>query len=239
MLDLLPNLKNRDLVPELMDDPALESGLHARALRGLERINRFSFLTRTFWNPLKRFYNDSGKKPVRILDIASGGGDLLRRFASKAQKENLPFIFEGCDINPEAVRHSQKKADDRKLSVSYFVLDALREPIPERFDVIFNSLFLHHLKKNEVIAFLKTLKASRAKLALICDLKRSLKGWLLAYAGTRLLTTSPIVHFDGPQSVRAAFTSEEMLGFAEEAGLTGATIQSIWPDRYLLLWSRP
>jgi hypothetical protein len=61
---------------------------------------------------------------------------------------------------------------------------------------------------------------------------------LLACAGTRLLSRSPVVHVDGPRSVAAAFTPAEALDLAQRAGLTGATVVRRWPCRFLLTWRR-
>ena len=58
----------------------------------------------------------------------------------------------------------------------------------------------------------------------------------LVEEGSRLLTRSPIVHVDGPLSVRAAFTVAEARQLAERAGLSGATIRRHWPQRFLLSW---
>ena len=63
-------------------------------------------------------------------------------------------------------------------------------------------------------------------------------GYLLALIGTRVLSRSPIVHVDGPRSVRAAFTVFEALQLAEHAGLHGATIGWRWPFRFLMEWRR-
>jgi hypothetical protein len=76
-------------------------------------------------------------------------------------------------------------------------------------------------------------------LVLVDDLNRSWAGLALASAATRLLTTSAVVHTDGPRSVRAAFTPSEALGLAEQAGLTGATVRRHWPCRWQLVWRRP
>jgi hypothetical protein len=56
---------------------------------------------------------------------------------------------------------------------------------------------------------------------------------------TRLLTTSYVVHNDGPLSVEAAWTMAEAQRLAEEAGLPGARISWRWPFRFLLTWRRP
>ena len=48
----------------------------------------------------------------------------------------------------------------------------------------------------------------------ISDLRRSRSGFVIAWIGTRLLSRSPVVHYDGPVSVRAAWTIRELAGFA-------------------------
>ena len=71
------------------------------------------------------------------------------------------------------------------------------------------------------------------------DLDRSVSGLLLAHLACRLLTTSGVVHTDGPRSVRAAFTLPEARELARRAGLEGAEFRRNWPCRWLLSWSRP
>jgi len=74
---------------------------------------------------------------------------------------------------------------------------------------------------------------------IVDDLIRSRLGYALAWAGTRLLSRSWVVHTDGPLSVRAAFTPEELLRLAERASLSGAALQRFWPERQRLIWSPP
>ena len=69
-------------------------------------------------------------------------------------------------------------------------------------------------------------------------LARSLGSFLFAYFGVRLISRSPMVHVDGPRSVRAAFAIDEIASSAEAAGLRGATVASHWPFRLLLRWER-
>jgi hypothetical protein len=76
------------------------------------------------------------------------------------------------------------------------------------------------------------------RLMLVNDLRRCLRGWLLAAAACRVLSRSPIVRVDGPRSVAAAFTAAEALRLAVRAGLRGATVKSRWPFRFLLSWDR-
>jgi hypothetical protein len=120
--------------------------------------------------------------------------------------------------------------------VRFFVLDALADPLPSDYDVVTCSLFLHHLDDAEAIELLRRMAAAARRLVLVNDLVRSRTGLTLAYVATRLLTLSPVVHVDGPLSVRAAYTPPEALELARQAGMQGATIQRKWPFRFLLGW---
>jgi hypothetical protein len=46
------------------------------------------------------------------------------------------------------------------------------------------------------------------------------------------------VHSDGPISVEAAFTVDEMKAMARQANLHGAKISRCWPARMLLEWNK-
>ena len=58
----------------------------------------------------------------------------------------------------------------------------------------------------------------------------------VVWLASRLLTRSPVVHVDGPLSVRAAFTPAELLALTHAGGLTGATVTPRFPGRMILEW---
>ena len=100
------------------------------------------------------------------------------------------------------------------------------------------SLFLHHLSEDEAIALLTNMENAAERLILVNDLWRSRFNYCAVWFACHLLTRSPVVRFDGPASVRSAFTPAEALALAERAGLHGATVRSRFPCRYLLSWRR-
>lgn len=232
-------LAERHRTPEVMDGPGLDPVEHARALRGLGRINWISRSAAILWPSIAGLASTHRGRPIRVLDLASGGGDVPIALARRAASRRLDVRVEGSDASPEAVRFATEQARASGLSVPFRVLDALRDPIPSGFDVISCSLFLHHLDRPEAARLLRAMGASAARLVLINDLARTRVGYGLAWAGCRLLSRSPVVHHDGPVSVAAAFTPAEALGLAIEAGLDGATVARRWPERFLLAWSRP
>lgn len=230
-------VKFRQLQPEMMDQPDLDANRHRQALRGLARINFWSRSADILWRPLYRLQSKLGR-PIRILDLGCGGGDVLERLAKKAQRDNLPMEFTGCDVSPQAVEYALQRACSGNVKLSFFVCDVLHEPLPTGFDAIVSSLFLHHLTNEQALALLRRMADQSEGLILVNDLLRSPLGLLLAHIGTRLLSLSPVVHFDGPRSVEGAFTREEVSDLTNQAGLTGATIVAHWPQRFLLSWSK-
>ena len=222
--------------PEAMDDPSLERKWHAQALTGLARINYFSRSGQTLWSAIRTLSKKPGKNFFRVLDIATGAGDVPIFLWKKARSEGLRLEIDACDKSPQALAHAQTLA--KNISVRFFALDIDRESIPSGYDIIACSLFLHHLKNKEAVDFLKRIGQAAERLIVINDLERSVAGLALAYTAPRLLTASSIVHEDSVKSVRAAFTRQEALRMAEEAGLAGAKIRPVWPARFLLTWER-
>src|SRR5262249_34239372 len=158
-----------------------------------------------------------------VLDLATGAGDLPIRLWRWAQRACLALHIDGCDRNPDAIAYARQRADSERAAVTFFVCNALG-PLPAGYDVLLSSLFLHHLEEDHAVSLLRRMAAAAACMILVNDLARSRAGLLLAYAGTRLLTRSAVVHTDGPRSVEGAFTLAEARILAQRAGLAGATV---------------
>jgi 2-polyprenyl-3-methyl-5-hydroxy-6-metoxy-1,4-benzoquinol methylase len=239
LMALLLDVRRRRREPEIMDQPDLDRRLHVEALRGLERINLVSGSARILWPPLEKLARAAGPAGLRVLDVATGAGDVPLRLWRRARRAGLPLRLDGCDRSACALDHARRRAREQQADVQFFEWDALGGPLPEGYDVVVSSLFLHHLAEDEAVGLLRRMACAARQLVLINDLERSFAGLLLAYLGTRILSASPVVHSDGPLSVAAAFTRPEALGLAARAGLAGATVQRRWPFRLLLTWSRP
>ncbi len=233
----LLDLSCRHRQPEVMDQPDLDPQRHTQALCGLARINRWSGSARLLWPPLLDLARQVNG-PLRLLDVATGAGDVPVRLWLGARRAGLHLDVAGCDRSRCAIEHAQQRARNEGADVRFFTWDALAGPLPEGYDVVVSSLFLHHLDEKQAVDLLGRMGRAARRLVLINDLERSLPGLVLAYVGTRVLSASPVVHTDGPLSVRAAFTSREALKLAEQAGLAGATVERRWPFRFLLTWRR-
>jgi len=221
-----------------MDQPGLDAAEHARALRGLARINRLSRIGAILWPAIEGLARAGHGSSIRVLDLASGGGDVAIALAKRAKRAGLDVRVEGCDISSEAVRFAQHQAAEQGLGARFFTLDLLNEPIPAGYDVMTCSLFLHHLDQASAGPFLKKAADASGRLLLVDDLVRGPVGYALAWAACRFLTRSPVVRHDGPVSVAGAFTLAEVSEMAKRAGLDGVRLTRHWPHRFLLSWSR-
>jgi 2-polyprenyl-3-methyl-5-hydroxy-6-metoxy-1,4-benzoquinol methylase len=237
---LLQPLAQRHRQPEWMDQPGIDPAAHSQALEGLRRINAISGAVGSLFAPIRSLALEQGiAHPLRVLDLACGGGDNTIALAERARKEGLAVRIDGCDLSGQAVAIAARHAAERNLDGAFFQADALKDPLPADYDVILCSLFLHHLDDDEAVDLLRRMGHASRSLVLVNDLIRSPLGYGLAWLGCRLLSRSPIVHFDGPVSVQGAFRLEEALALAARAGLAGARVQRSWPERYLLRWRRP
>lgn len=218
-----------------MDQPGLDRDLHRQALRGLARVNRVSRTARHFWPELERLASSTRPRPLRVLDVACGGGDVAIALGALASRRQLPIEVRGCDINPTALEYAREQATRRAVEVTFFEHDVLRDPLPP-CDAIVCSLFLHHLGDEQALRFLAAAAAAARFSVQVSDLIRSLLGLALAQIGCRLLSRSHVVHVDGPRSVRAAFTMTESRRLAERAGLAPVRVRHRFPERFQLVW---
>ena len=122
--------------------------------------------------------------------------------------------------------------------IQFFQHDVLAGDLPKGYDAIVCSLFLHHLDDSTVRQLLARMMAAAGSVVVVSDLVRSPIALMTTIAATRVFTRSPVVHIDGPLSVRAAFTMDEIRVLAQAAGLTGFTICRRWPLRFVLSWWR-
>ena len=221
-----------------MDQPDLDPAQHRQALLGLERINRVSRTAGRYWPEIKRLARRVANRPVRVLDVACGGGDVVIALARIANRQGVELQIDGCDFNPEALDHARRQARRKEAKVGFFEIDATRDLLPE-CDAVLCSLFLHHLEDNQVVDLLRRMTKAARHVLQVSDLVRTPLGWAYAFAGSRLLTRSPVVHVDAPLSVGAAFSLSEAAALARRADLNGIEIRTIFPQRFLMIWRRP
>lgn len=233
----------RRVVPEVMDQPGLDLSLHHQALAALRRVNWLSRTADSLWPAivaLARERQAAGDlTPLTLLDVACGGGDVVLRLAHRARLAGISLQIRGCDISETAIRFAQKQTSQKgETGSSFFVHDILTAPLPDAYDIVTCTLFLHHLEGPQAGQLLRNLAAAARKLVLVSDLRRTRLGFWMAHLVARVVTRSPVVRVDGPLSVAAALSLEEVDHLAKSCGWTGFTLRRVWPERFLLTWKK-
>jgi 2-polyprenyl-3-methyl-5-hydroxy-6-metoxy-1,4-benzoquinol methylase len=236
---LFPDLRSRRREPELMDDAGLDPAEHRRALDGLARLNAASGAFRSLWDPIAGLAREDLGRPLRVLDVATGAGEFPVTLAQWAGRAGLRIGAAGCDLSETALAYGREIAAAVRVPVTFFRQDVLNDPLPDGYDVVTCSLFLHHLDEPYAVRLLREMGRAAGKLVLVNDLTRGPVNYALVRLACRLLSRSPVVRYDGPASVRAAFTPGEARELAERAGLRGATVAKKFPCRFLLAWRKP
>lgn len=251
-------MKQRHLVPEKMDDPSLDPKEHERALAGLRRINRFSGTAAQLQQEILRIAASRSQSHWKLLDVGCANGEVAFELAGLLHGK-LNCTLTGWDMSPTAIgaAESRRTAEFEKAakkgtiqttgkdssSLRFEVrnlFDELERTAGEPpFDIVYCTLLLHHFSDVDAVRILAAMRQLARHAVIVDDLQRTRLGWLLAVCGCHLLSRSPIVHFDGPQSVRAAFSTAEALQLAKSAGLNNANLRCHWPERYLLCWESP
>lgn len=229
----------RNLQPELMDDPAIDPAEHRRALRGLARINALSRAGAGLWRPVHRLLQ--GRQTASLLDIAVGSGDVLIDVARRASSAGVTLDLHAVDISPEALRATAERAESAGLTVATRERNAVRDGLglPDAsVGVVMCSLFLHHLREQEVVGLLREAARVARLGVVVSDLRRCRAGVLAANLAGRTLTRSRIVRVDAVRSVQGAFAVAEMKSMADAAGLAGASVVPAWPLRMMLTWEK-
>jgi SAM-dependent methyltransferase len=214
-IDFSRRVSPREL-PELMDGDCSYEDFRA-CLRSLEQVNRWLLGYRPTLAWLARLPSES-HEPMHIVDVGSGGGDLLRQIAGWARKRGIAVQLTGIDLNPYAAR-AAAESTPKKLEIAWVTGDALVYRPEKPMDIVVSSLMAHHLQEEEIIALLRWMEATARKGWFINDLERSERasrmfGWVAPVVGWHRF-----VRHDGPVSFRRAFQKEDWVRMLAEAGI--------------------
>src|SRR5271168_1741124 len=168
-IDFSRRASPRDL-PELMDGECSYDEFRD-CLRSLETVNRWLLGYRPTLAWLERLPRGL-RDPVHIVDVGSGGGDLLRQIAGWARRRDIAVQLTGIDLNPNAAR-AAAEFTWKELGIAWVTADALDYRPTKPVDIVVSSLLTHHLEDEEIIALLRWMNATARVGWFINDLERS------------------------------------------------------------------
>ena len=233
-------------LPELMDQPCSLETLRG-CLRSLQQINHLTgsytstlrFLHRAVDRAAAQGVRFTTGRPLRILDIGSGGGDTLCLISRWAAIRRIPVTLTGVDLNPQSAilareteaRLTSRNSRLRSAPITWLSADALTLTLPEPPDVILSSLFMHHLEDAEILRVLRWQQATATLGWFINDLERSPRAARLFTLLGAILRWHPFCRHDGPVSFRRAFCPADWHALLARAGIASAKLIPTRPAR--------
>ena len=213
-------------LPEWMDEPCAYEDFR-QCLIDLGQVNRLTFSYRPTLDFLDRLVaTRKTPEPLRVADVGSGGGDMLRRVEVWARRRGVAVTLTGIDLNPYAARAAREfmRPDSQ---IAWITGDAYiyAEPV----DVVLSSLFTHHLEEDEIVRFLAWSDATARYGWFVNDLCREATPYRLFGVLAKAMRWHRFVQHDGPISFRRSFQEEDWQRMVAMAGIApGAAKLSRW-----------
>lgn len=193
---------------ELMDDPQCDPRLLAATLRRFGTINRlFSGWGATYRRHLGPALRQLGR-PARVLDLGSGGGDLVVRLAGLARRDGLDVSWTGVDPDPRSLDVARGREGP---GIAFRATDAtgLRRD-GETFDAVISNHVLHHLSPAELAAFAEDSLALSTGAVIHSDIRRSRAAYGLYAVGITPFAPGTFLRTDGLRSIRRSYRADEL-----------------------------
>ncbi len=223
--------KTRSAEKEILDDFDLQGHDLARNLKELQRVNtRLGGYTPILEGLRKITGSHRVTKPLQIVDMGCGGGDVLRKLYHWCEANLIPVQLSGLDANPAVIDLARNFSEG--YPIQWEVADVFSESFGKRkTDVLLFNLFFHHFSEDEIIHILRKCRLS-SRHVLISDLQRSRLAYQLFRLVSRAFNFSYISRNDGKLSIKKSFTKKDWQRMLSAAGITHYTIRWQWAFRY-------
>ena len=221
---------------ELMDRPQPVSGELERDLENIRELNRWFGSYALISLFLSRWIKAGSS--LRIVDLATGSGDIPRLIAEYGRKVGAELRIDALD-RQSATLEIAKKLSARYPEITFVEGNLLEWDATEPYDLVFCTLALHHFSDDDAVRVLQRCRELSRNFVLVSDLRR---GWL-AKLGVHLLTATmfrePMTKYDARLSAARAFSFSEMNQLARRAGWTNFGHKTFAFARQAIWWEAP
>ena len=195
---------------ELLDAPDSDPRLTEEGYRFMALVNRIGGGIRTVRKFLAAELAHWPKdRPVRVLDIGVGGGDIPLAIVRWARAQGYQLEFTCVDHNANALEVTQRAIDNSGLdSIQLVEADIFAyDPIYD-FDYATGSMVFHHFTEDEIHRLIGHLSDFVRKALLINDLHRNLPNYLVC--SILALPLDREIRHDALLSIRRGFKPAEL-----------------------------
>jgi 2-polyprenyl-3-methyl-5-hydroxy-6-metoxy-1,4-benzoquinol methylase len=218
--------KHRSHTKELLDGDVAEKYL-VKNLKELHTINRLLGGYSISINALKHI----NLQHKNIVDIGSGGGDMLHQIYQYTQKNAIDCNLYGIDLKKVCTTYAAAHLPEALTFITDDYKNA-SDHIPQ-IDVLHACLFTHHLTDEQIIELIRFSIQHKTTL-IINDLERNPLAYYAIKGLTQLFSKSFLVKNDAPLSVLRGFKKREWLTLLQQAGALNYSVKWKWAFRHLI-----
>jgi 2-polyprenyl-3-methyl-5-hydroxy-6-metoxy-1,4-benzoquinol methylase len=231
----MPDFSIRSYEKELLDRNDIPFEDIKRNMQELEAINTRLGGHNITLHGLKSIYKKSSQKNVSVCEVGCGGGDNLKVIDKWCIQNNISAQFIGIDINKDCINYAGQNCKNI-ASINFITSDyKLVSLTNKKPDIIFSSLFCHHLNDEEIVNMLEWSRNNSLLGFFINDLHRHFLAYYSIKLLTRLFSKSYLVKNDAPLSVRRGFTKKDLKILLDKSGIKNYTIIWKWAFRWLVI----
>ncbi|MCD2258338.1 methyltransferase domain-containing protein [Psychroserpens luteolus] len=232
-MSLLVNTKYRSDAEEIMDDLDYNGPILHDALDKLAKINQWLGGNKVTLSGLKKVLKNQPKgKPITIIDLGCGSGDMLRTVSQFGKRNGYNFQLLGIDANHHTIDYAKASSKAYK-NIEFKAIDIFSEDFKQlNYDLVLTTLFLHHFKEDELVSFLKPVLV-KAKLGIVVnDLHRHKLAYYLFKLLCLTIKNKTIIE-DGLTSVLRGFKRQELIHISQQLH---ANYQIEWKWAFRFQW---
>lgn len=223
----------RSCQPEIMDSREFSGKEMQNLLKDISTVNRFLGGNSITFKGLNRLLQNRNDTKITVLDVGCGDGTNLQKVVSYIEKKGIKTSGIGIDFNENILNEARYKNKFIR-NLHFEKIDVLKQPdeIP-RADVVVLSLFLHHLKDDEIIFLLNKISAKTKIGIIVNDLSRSKTAFLLFKLFNFFFLKTKTAAYDGLVSIARGFKRNELLNFSKHIPDQESMVSGEWAFRYL------
>jgi 2-polyprenyl-3-methyl-5-hydroxy-6-metoxy-1,4-benzoquinol methylase len=223
---------------ERMDDQQVDKETISQTHQQLKSINGCTFGYWPTMSAVKYFlgrYGSQGK--IKILDIGCGDGETLRRIDDFRRMGDFSLELTGIDLNREVIATALELTASH---INFIHGDILAHDGDVTYDVIINSLTMHHLSNEEIVKLVQWMSDRACIGWFISDLHRHWIAYYFIKYFVKLCRFNHLVCHDAPLSVARGFRHAEWIELLTQAGINFDRVKiSWWPNfRYGILYDK-
>jgi hypothetical protein len=237
---MLPLFNTRRDEEELMDLPSTPRVEFVQALHDIQWVNTNLGGSSALLEEFIRLIPSGFQGTLSVLDLGTGSADIPRALVdwtrSLPEEQRIQLQITAVDVHPVAVEIS-KQLCAYYPEVTVMQADALTLEYPNQsFDIVINSMFMHHLQQDEAVRLLREMARLCRIGFIVNDLERHPVAWLGIKALCFLTGKGRIFKNDAPLSVLRGFTCSDLALLRQQAQLPAMRIRRRKPYRWLLSW---